>query len=299
MRQYLKGIDHCCVLTSELDRARDEFTRLGFTVSERGMHPAEMGTGNHTVMLENDYVELLGVLQSTEFNRDMCDLLDTRGKGLAAIALRATDVAGAIAEVRAGGLVASEPHDVRRPVTLPDGSEVEASFTIATFPEVATSHARLFCSQAHTPEYTWVPSLTVHANTAWGIDHLTLLAPDPKDLALEVAQLFDSEPLVIEDEVVVVPTGGTPIICSTAAALAARHPGVDLSELIDCGPAALSIKVRDAGVAADWLRRSGVPFVTTPRGLTIRPQNACGVLLVLREASADESADAALATLHT
>jgi hypothetical protein len=37
------------------------YRRLGFTLSPRATHSAAMGTANHTIMLENDYFELLSV----------------------------------------------------------------------------------------------------------------------------------------------------------------------------------------------------------------------------------------------
>ena len=297
MRRHLHGIDHCCVLTEDLERSRAVYTRLGFTVSPVGRHPAEMGTGNHTVMLQRDYIELLGVLRPTDFNRDVCGVLAARGEGIAAIAVPTTDAAAAVAEVRAGGLVATEPHEVVRPVTQANGSDVVARFTVAYFPQVAASYARLFCSQAHDPGHTWIPALMAHANTAWAIDYLVVVTDDPSLLAREVAELFDTDPLAVGEGTVAVVTGAAPIIYATPVAVAARYPGVDLSRLAPFGPAALSIKVRDVCVAADCLRRSGVDFVTTPNGLAVRPQDACGVLLVLREAGTDEPADAALVDL--
>jgi hypothetical protein len=65
MRRAITGIDHCVVLVRELDAARSRYQRLGFTVAPRGLHPPDHGTGNHTVMLEREYVELMGVVAPT------------------------------------------------------------------------------------------------------------------------------------------------------------------------------------------------------------------------------------------
>ena len=62
------GIDHAVVMVRDLDKAAENWKRLGFTVSPRGTHSAHMGSGNYTIMLEPDYIELLGVLAPTEHN---------------------------------------------------------------------------------------------------------------------------------------------------------------------------------------------------------------------------------------
>ena len=56
------GVDHAVVVVGDLDGAAQNWKRLGFTLSPRGTHSAQMGTGNYTIMLGEDYLELLGVL---------------------------------------------------------------------------------------------------------------------------------------------------------------------------------------------------------------------------------------------
>src|SRR5215470_4326541 len=62
------GVDHAVVMVRDLDKAAQGWRSLGFTVSPRGTHSAHMGTGNYTIMLDPDYIELLGVLSPTEHN---------------------------------------------------------------------------------------------------------------------------------------------------------------------------------------------------------------------------------------
>jgi Glyoxalase-like domain len=40
------GIDHAVVVVNDLDKAAENWKRLGFTVSPRGTHSAHMGSGN-------------------------------------------------------------------------------------------------------------------------------------------------------------------------------------------------------------------------------------------------------------
>ena len=75
------GIDHAVVAVKDLDQAAANWKRLGFTLSPRGTHSEKMGSGNYTIMLDPDYIELLGVLKETEHNIPMREFLARRGEG--------------------------------------------------------------------------------------------------------------------------------------------------------------------------------------------------------------------------
>ena len=86
------GIDHAVVVVKDLDKAAENWKRLGFTVSPRGTHSAKMGSGNYTIMLDPDYIELLGVLTETEPQCAGAGLsLAQRGEGIKRIAFAAVD----------------------------------------------------------------------------------------------------------------------------------------------------------------------------------------------------------------
>src|SRR3982074_3870106 len=89
----IAGMDHAVVVVKDLDAAAENWKRLGFTVSPRGTHSAKMGTGNATIMLDPDYMELLGVLVETEHNTPTRAFLAQRGEGIERIAFTALDSA--------------------------------------------------------------------------------------------------------------------------------------------------------------------------------------------------------------
>ena len=61
------GLDHIVVVVRDLDAAAQRWRKLGFTLSPRGLHSAHMGTANHTLMLGDDYLELMGVVAAIWF----------------------------------------------------------------------------------------------------------------------------------------------------------------------------------------------------------------------------------------
>ena len=66
MDHGIAGLDHVIVGVRDLERARLGWTRLGFTLSSRGRHIGQ-GTANYCIMFRSDYVELLGVVDPSDF----------------------------------------------------------------------------------------------------------------------------------------------------------------------------------------------------------------------------------------
>ena len=174
------GIDHAVIMAKDLDKAAESWKRLGFTVSPRGTHSAHMGTGNYTIMLDPDYLELLGVLTPTELNAPARAFLDKR-EGIERIAFTAVDAAEGAEEIRARGYAPVGPTDFERPVTMPDGTRSAAKFRTFQWPVAeAPGGVRIFACQHKTRETVWIPELMTHANAAKRLKQALLLAPDPR-----------------------------------------------------------------------------------------------------------------------
>src|ERR1700753_3611537 len=120
-------------MVRDLDAAAANWRRLGFTLSPRGTHSAQMGTGNYTIMLDPDYIELLGVLAPTEHNAPTRALLEKR-KASERVAFPASDAAAGAEEIRARGAIPIGPTDFERPVTMPDGTMSAAKFRTFHWP---------------------------------------------------------------------------------------------------------------------------------------------------------------------
>ena len=127
------GIDHAVVMVKDLDKSAENWRRLGFTVSPRGTHSAHMGTGNYTIMLDPDYIELLGVLAPTEHNAPARAMLEKR-EGIERVAFTAVDSAAAAEEIRTRGFAPIGPIDFERPVTMPNGTQSAAKFRTFQWP---------------------------------------------------------------------------------------------------------------------------------------------------------------------
>ena len=238
------GIDHAVVMVKELDKAAENWKRLGFTISPRGTHSAHMGTANYTIMFDPDYMELLGVLTETEHNAPARAFLAKHGDGVERIAFTAIDSAAGAEEIRARGFVPIGPTDFERPVTMPDGRVSAAKFRTFQWPTAeAPGGVRIFACQHKTRETVWIPELMKHANGARRLRQVLIASPEPAKDAAHLSRMIDREPRTEPDGAIAVPSGSdrADFIFLTRDQLAKRYPGISLAGLSERGGAGLVI----------------------------------------------------------
>ena len=273
------GIDHAVVMVKDLDKAAENYRRLGFTISPRGTHSAHMGTGNYTIMFDPDYMELLGVLTATEHNAPARTFLDQRGEGIERIAFTAVDSAAGAEEIRARGLTPIGPTDFERPVTLPDGTVSAAKFRTFMWPTAeAPGGVRIFACQHKTRETVWIPELMKHANAAKQIKQTLIATPEPAQEAAHLGRLIDRAPKAESDGAVSVPSGGerADFVYLTLEQLGKRYPGVPLTGLSERGGAALVLVSGDLAATEKAL---GSAAVRSGPAICVPPAKADGTLL--------------------
>jgi len=276
MRRHVRGIDHVVVVTRDLDRARETYARLGFTLTARGYHT--LGSQNHCVMFGRDYIELLAIPRPHPAMQYFTDFL-ARGEGLAAVALGCDDAVGAHAELRSAGIEADPPLDFSRPVELSDGTH-DAKRRIVQLPIAQTPGCRAFLCQHFAPEVVWRAEDQRHAVGATEIAALGVIADEPHAAAASYAQIFDTRPEPLE-EGLLVQTGTAPVALASRSKLGHRLEGVGLPLRARPVVAALFIRVESRERAARELRHGGFsPVILRDGSIGVSAGEACGVALV-------------------
>ena len=277
------GIDHAVVVVSDLDKAADNWKRLGFTVSPRGTHSAKMGSGNYTIMLDPDYIELLGVLVETDHNVPTRTFLANRGEGIERVAFTAVDSTAGAEEIRAHGYEPVGPTDFERPVTMPDGSLSAAKFRIFQWPIAETPGGlRIFACQHKTRETVWIPELMKHANGAKRLRQALVISPEPAKDAAHLARMINRDVKTEADGAVAVPSGSdrADFVFVTKDQLGRRYPKVSLAGLPERGGAGLvlasDMKAAERALGSASMRSGGA--------ICVAPAAANGALLVFIEA---------------
>jgi hypothetical protein len=273
------GIDHAVVVVKDLDQAAENWKRLGFTVSPRGTHSAKLGSGNYTIMLGSDYIELLGILVETEHNTPTRNFLAQRGEGIERIAFTAVDSAAGAEEIKARGYAALGPTDFERPVTMPDGSLSAAKFRIFQWPiEEAPAGLRIFACQHKTRETVWIPELQKHTNAAKGLKQALVVSPDPAKDAAHLARMIDRDVRAEPDGAVAVPSGSdrADFVFLTKEQLGRRYPNASLSGLPERGGAGLVLATGDLAAAEKTIGKAGI---RSGDSVVVAPAAANGTLL--------------------
>jgi hypothetical protein len=243
-----------------------------------------MGSGNYTIMLDSDYIELLGVLVETGHNAPTRAFLGRSGEGIERIAFTALDSAAGADEIRARGYEPLGPTDFERPVTMPDGSQSAARFRIFQWPlSEAPGGLRIFACQHRTRETVWIPELMKHANGAKRLERALVVSPEPAKDAAHLARLIDGDVKAEPDGAAAVPSGSdrAEFIFLTKDQLARRYREVSLAGLPERGGAGLVLATSDLGAAEKAAGKSGL---RSEDAVCVAPQAANGTLLVFIQA---------------
>lgn len=280
MPRPISGLDHVIVGVRDLDAARAQWARLGFNVTPRGRHVG-WGTANYCLMLEEGYVELLGVVDPGLFDNGLSTFLD-RGEGLLGLALATRDPEAVRAAWSRTGLDPTEPRALSRLLELPEGA-VELRFRNVMLSREATGGVGLFACAHLTPTLLRRRSWTAHPNGALALVSCTVVAREPAKVADAMGRVFGTSALTRTDRLTAVQTGSAVLLIAGEDDAAQLHPGFDI------GPAGdtprlqvMAIMVDDPDRAAAFLDLQGVPYRRdAARSVLVQPEEATGVCLEL------------------
>ena len=264
------GIDHALVGVRDLEAARETWTRLGFTVTPRGRHIG-WGTANYCIMFGDDYLELLGIVDPTQFTNHLDRFLEEREGGLG-LAFATEDAAEAAATLTARGIAVDGPKDLKRILELPEGDALPAFSLVHLTPD-ATPGFKAFLCQHLTRDLVWQPQWTTHRNTALGIRRVTLVVEDPEATAEAYVEVWGRD----ADVFLAKPEAADLLFCGVPLQL--LRPDVADFALAAAPPfiAHLGIEVGDAAAARACLSDAGVSYEDDGRSLRLPPEAANGI----------------------
>lgn len=259
------SIDHVVIAVDGLDAAAEIYRRLGFTLSPRGRHGAALGTENHTIMLRDDYFELLSVLTPTPRNTEWRKVI-AGGGGVAGMALRTSNPSGAQQLWLAAGLTPDSPLKFSREVPRPDGSSLLARFEVVSLDETDGLGVRVFVCSQPTREAVWLPELLEHPNTAIGIACVHIACPDPDFSAAQWKRVMPHVSARSTADGVDLDTGDQGIVLTRTASPQVRGVGIDYI-------------VADLAACRAQLRRSGIDHAEHDGMVTVPASQACNVAI--------------------
>jgi hypothetical protein len=169
------ALDHVVINTLfDMDRSAALMSQLGFTLTPRGYH--SLGSINHLVMFEQDYLELIGLPLGTDKLRK--DVLESP-RGLNGLVFKVSDADAGRQTLLDSGLAMLEPQSFSRPVTI-DGVEHLARFrTVRAAPDMFEA-GRVYYCRHYTPELVWHRPWMSHPNGVRGLSELVIVTSDAK-----------------------------------------------------------------------------------------------------------------------
>jgi len=239
------SFDHAIVGVADLEAARLVWQRLGFTACPRGKHIG-WGTANYCIMFEDDYLELLGIVDASQFTNNLDSFLAERGEGLLGMAF-ASDHIEALAE-KLGG----QPQDLKRLLELPEGV-VEPRFKLLHPPVGTLPGLSGFFCQHLSPELMRRPQWLVHANGARAIASISVRVEDAAAATVAYQRVFGAE--FVNEKINLIQTDNDPGFCG------------------------LTIEVADLSGSAAYLDEAGIAFTQNATILSVTPELATGAAL--------------------
>jgi catechol 2,3-dioxygenase-like lactoylglutathione lyase family enzyme len=283
-----RGIDHLVLAVRDLDRARDAYRRLGFTLTPEARHP--FGTKNSLVQLDDQFLELVAIgdagaipqptasfFSFAAFNRDFL----ARREGLSMLVLRSRDTFVTHAELATAGLRTYDPVPFERVARGPDGGERKVAFTMDFVSDPRIADAAFFTCQHHYPENFWRPEFQRHANGARSVESVIMVADDPAAYGAFLVAFSGADAHLTTPDGVFIDTGKGRIELLTPAAASAVLGG-----RVEGGSprfVAYRIGTEDLPKAAAALRADGIGLADRGRFLVVPAPEAFGVALIFSE----------------
>lgn len=192
-------LDHVGVAVENLDRGRDVYARLGFTLTARSFHsgsqvpgaPVEIwGSANHCAMFRQGYLEIIGLTDAAKYSS--VKAMVARYEGLHIVAIGCADVDAAREELLGRGVPVEAPRSLERDAAFgpDDGQTRRAKFRNCYVDRDKFPEGRFLFIQHLTRDVLWQPHLLEHSNGAVGIDEVYFVADDPAATSVRLAALL-------------------------------------------------------------------------------------------------------------
>ncbi|MBI05195.1 MAG: hypothetical protein CMI96_05195 [Pelagibacteraceae bacterium] len=280
-------LDHVGWFVPEMEAAAPIFEALGFPLTPLTVHMNELpdgshvpsGTANRCGMIRRGYLEVL--TRAHNINSPITAQMDAslaRYTGIHLIALTVKDTEETTERLSESGFAPDPPVSLRRPVTLDDGGEGTAAFSVIRLPNDAMAEGRVQVLCQETPDVIWQPSVTAHANGAAMLSGILICADDPLETVKRYERFTGKTSEMNEDGFRIVLNRGEIVICASGKC-GALLPGVKIPDLPFI--AAVAIMSDDITKTRDYLAANCIPrLLERPDYLVVDAEAGMGASFV-------------------
>ena len=279
MNRSPRRVDHFPLCVLDLERAKKTYEAMGFFMTPFGDHRPSLGTGNHVVTFEKNFLELLTIIDRAipaAYRQEDVD----RREGVHIMGFTSDDVDADIKtlrETQPGGW--TDKGISTRRMTMRDTEVVVARTDYTIQPMELDREMRFFIANNRTREITLNPDFTNHPNGAVGITEILFAADDDRDVLIGDLELILGTDCKRETN------GRVEFRTPEEVLVIKRRCDLDFETTCD-EPylAGLSIAMPDIGALVTRLRANAMPFKRTVDGsVMVAPEHAHGVCLTFVE----------------
>ena len=284
------GIDHPVVTIRDLDKAREQFKKLGFAPNPVGFHP--WGTTMSLLMFKENFVELISVNDASKFGtnsiggfcygRNVGKFLE-RVEGLGLVALHSKDCKADHQALVNRGLVSQGQIDFRRDMKKPDGTPDVAIVSLGLFLNEEERDVSNFICHQHRPELIWVPAWQNHPNGVEAITAVTYVANRPMDLAPRYVAFYGDDQVRKSSDYVEADSGCGAIRIASPYRIKEMFGSISMPDWKgDTAPHGIAITVstpRFDELGEMWIK-AGIPSTTSPQGTLLIAPEHCGNVIM-------------------
>jgi len=184
MNSQAAALDHVGVVGRDLAELAEAFSRIGFTVTPRAIH-AGGRTGNHCVMLDGAYLEVMAVVEGG--TSATIDRFLARYAGIHTLAFSIEDEAAVAARLHRAGIEAPAAAVSDRAVDASDPEGPHARFTLITPPDIP--EGRIHLIRHLTPDALWQPRFLAHPNQAVALTEVLIVTESPAETAARLSRV--------------------------------------------------------------------------------------------------------------
>jgi hypothetical protein len=286
-------LDHIGVAIRDLERGREAYLRLGFTLAPRSIHRGSpspgapvipFGSGNHCAMFREGYLEVVGLTDAAIYSNIKAMVAKYEGAHIVAFGVESAEAT--YAELSGRGIPIERARDLERDAAYgPKGEETRrAAFRNMYFDPAAYPESRLLYIEHLTRDVLWQPHLLDHPNGVVALRDVFLCTSDAKAAADKYAALFgkSAEPTREGEWRIALAHGYVWI--ATPQAWAQRAPGTTTPPLP--APVGIGFRVKNIEATRKLLATNHVPVNEgLDRGMWVSPDHACGTTVYFFEDS--------------
>lgn len=194
-------IDHIGLIGPSLDELARKWTSLGFSLTppsrhagplEEGDKPALWGTANRCAMLQEGYIELLAVVDPTQFQNGVQEFL-VRYAGIHIVAFGCSDARAEAARLVALGFDVAGVARLERQVTMPDGGQERMRFKLVRLTPAQFPEGRIIVIEHETPDLLWPKDLKPQAIGEMLLSDVVMVVADVEEATRRYARLLGVE----------------------------------------------------------------------------------------------------------